>query len=246
MSSALRVKTRMLAAATLTLLCITSTSAPAGTWLAMATTVPRLRAVPIAVWVQPWVVRWTAMKGPKPVWTFATDRLSQSRPYPAAIKRALASAAYGCGPAIAPVSLGCMRGRRRFRRRSRLLCWRGGRGRFRRSDDVDCRRSRLVFGGILHVGANQAQLDRSSGIVGCEFQQVPVDRDLAAADAEETAEIDHCGARPAVLVHQNIDDQTHVFTGRAEHLFAENALGLGAADGLEVRQHRRRLRASAR
>ena len=47
----------MLKKATAALLRIASTNAPAGIWLAIAAIVPRLSAVPIAVCVQPWVVR---------------------------------------------------------------------------------------------------------------------------------------------------------------------------------------------
>jgi len=62
---------------------VASTRAPAGTWLAMEVIVPTLSATPIAVWVQPKLVRKTATKGPKPVWTLATNRFSASSPRPA-------------------------------------------------------------------------------------------------------------------------------------------------------------------
>src|SRR5260370_7298883 len=39
-----------------------------------------LSATPIAVWVQLWLLKYTAMKGPNPVWMFATKRLNQSSP----------------------------------------------------------------------------------------------------------------------------------------------------------------------
>ena len=47
----------MLKAATTLLRRAASTSAPAGTWLAIEVTVPRLSAKPIALCVQPCVVR---------------------------------------------------------------------------------------------------------------------------------------------------------------------------------------------
>ena len=56
-SRALAVKARMLKTATRVLRRMASTSAPAGTWLAMAVTVPMLSATPMDVWVQPAVVR---------------------------------------------------------------------------------------------------------------------------------------------------------------------------------------------
>ena len=51
--SAQAVKVSTLNAATRVLFGMASTSAPAGTWLAMAATVPTLNASPIEVWVHP-------------------------------------------------------------------------------------------------------------------------------------------------------------------------------------------------
>ena len=65
--SALAVNTSTLNAAMRVLFVIASTSAPAGTWLAMELTVPMESARPIAVCVQLCPLRYTAMKGPKPV-----------------------------------------------------------------------------------------------------------------------------------------------------------------------------------
>ena len=55
--SALAVKTSTLNAATRVLLRMASTSAPAGTWLAIELTVPTESATPMAVWVQLWPLR---------------------------------------------------------------------------------------------------------------------------------------------------------------------------------------------
>jgi len=55
--SAQPVNARTLNAATRVLFGIASTTAPAGTWLAIAATVPMLRARPIEVWVQRWLTR---------------------------------------------------------------------------------------------------------------------------------------------------------------------------------------------
>src|ERR1700730_1425480 len=89
--SAQAVNARTLKVATRVLFGIASTSAPAGTWLAIAAMVPMLSARPIEVCVQLWLMRYTAMKGPKPVWILATNRLNQSSPRPAAADPA------GCG-----------------------------------------------------------------------------------------------------------------------------------------------------
>ena len=59
-----------------------------------------------------------------------------------------------------------------------------------------------------------------------KMQRVPIHRDLAAADAEETAEIDDRGTHLAVAVDQHIDDPAHVLVGGAEHFAAKNALDL--------------------
>ena len=44
-----------------------STTAPPGIWLSMAAAVPRLSTSPISTCVHASVVRYTAIKGPKPV-----------------------------------------------------------------------------------------------------------------------------------------------------------------------------------
>ena len=59
-----------------------------------------------------------------------------------------------------------------------------------------------------------------------EVQCIPVDRDLAAADTEEAAEIDDGRAHTPGAIDNDIDDAPHVFIGAAAHLPAENALHL--------------------
>ncbi len=60
------------------LLRIASTSAPAGSWLAIALIVPTLSISPISPCVHLLAARYDAMKGPKPVCTLATKKFSQS------------------------------------------------------------------------------------------------------------------------------------------------------------------------
>ena len=76
----------------------------------MELTVPMESAKPIAVCVQLCPLRYTAMKGPKPVWMLATKRLNESRPRRPADEfdgqRARARCAHGgtvdgCRPAAA-------------------------------------------------------------------------------------------------------------------------------------------------
>src|SRR6478735_3969246 len=60
------------------LLRIASTSAPAGSWLAIALIVPTESIRPISPCVHLLAARYEAMKGPKPVCTLATKKFSQS------------------------------------------------------------------------------------------------------------------------------------------------------------------------
>ena len=73
-------------------------------------------------------------------------------------------------------------------------------------------------------------------VVGREVQGPPVDRDLAAADAEKAAEIDDGGANAPVPIHHDVDDAAHILAGRATHLAAEHALGVVRADDGDCRR----------
>ncbi len=64
-----------------------------------------------------------------------------------------------------------------------------------------------------------------------KMQRVPIHRDLAAADAEETAEIDDRGAHLAAAIHQHVDDAAHILVGGAAHFAAEDALDLVVGEG---------------
>jgi hypothetical protein len=55
------------------------------------------------------------------------------------------------------------------------------------------------------------------------MQRVPIDRDLAAADAEEAAKVDDGGARLPDTVHDDVDDTPHVLVGGAANFDAQNA-----------------------
>ena len=57
-----------------------------------------------------------------------------------------------------------------------------------------------------------------------EMQRVPVDHDLAAADAEKAAEIDHGGAHLPGAIDDHVDDAPHVLVRRAAHVAAEHAM----------------------
>ena len=149
--------------------------APAGTWLAIELTVPTESATPIAVCVQLWPLRYTAMKGPKPVWMLATNRLNQSSP-----RLAASLDADRAGALVPPPARG-----------GSLLCLAGvcGIGRGRRHEH-----SRLVES--LYSGADcsfcrvHAQDERFVPGVRIEAQQRPIDGDAPGSHAEKAAEID--------------------------------------------------------
>ena len=64
------------------------------------------------------------------------------------------------------------------------------------------------------------------------MQRLPVDGDLATADAEKAAEVDDGGAHPAFAIDQYVDDPPHILVRQAAHVPAENALRfLGFEDG---------------
>src|SRR6185312_12740522 len=65
--------------ATSRLSCSASTSAPAGSWLAIATNEPTESAKPMSCGLQPAPARKTGMNGPKPVCRAATKKFSQFR-----------------------------------------------------------------------------------------------------------------------------------------------------------------------
>ena len=85
----------------------------------------------------------------------------------------------------------------------------------------------LVFRRGFHLVAGEFERDRAPRLARRrEMQRIPVDRDLAAADAEEAAEIDDGGAHLTGAVDQHVDDPAHILVGGAAHLAAENALDL--------------------
>src|SRR5580704_13034058 len=97
----------------------------------------------------------------------------------------------------------------------------------------DGRLALLVFRGGLHLIAREFE-DDAVPLAGCgnEMQRLPVDGDLAIADAEKPAEVDDGGAHPAFAIDQYVDDPSHILVRQAAHIPAENALRfLGFEDG---------------
>src|SRR4051812_48563151 len=95
----------------------------------------------------------------------------------------------------------------------------------------DDRRILLVFGRLVDLLLGQFQRD-AVAFVGdrAEAKRAPVDDDLAAADAEETAEIDHGSADYAVAVDNGVDNAAHVLVGGAPNLAAEDAVRIARPD----------------
>src|SRR6516165_9833489 len=84
----------------------------------------------------------------------------------------------------------------------------------------------LVFRRRLDLIAGQFQCDDTALAGVIKMQSIPVDCDLAAADAEKAAEIDHSCAHLPRPVDNDIDDAPHILIGAAAHLLAENTLCL--------------------
>src|SRR5258705_8475552 len=153
------------------------------------------------------------MKGPKPVWIFATKRLNQSSPRlaPDLVKFAVFSLSAAAGI------------------RS-LLVFFGSRNRGRGSRSWgqrlhQCLRTRiiLVFRRRLQFFTTEAQYQRRRiALVGVEAQQRPFHGDAAIADAQEPAEVDNGGAHAAGGIGQHVDDAPEVLSLRALNPLAEN------------------------
>src|SRR5262249_49334094 len=105
----------------------------------------------------------------------------------------------------------------------------------------DHRRILLVFGRLAHLLLGQFQRD-AVALVGnrAEAQRAPVDDDLATADAEEAAEIDHRGAHHAFAVDDDVDNAAHVLVGGAADLTAKDTVRVARPDHRN-RSRRRRL-----
>src|SRR5262249_30815436 len=147
------------------------------------------------------------MKGPKPVCTSARKKTNQSSPRrlaadgparrPGGAGTGGAGTLGACLRAAAPLLMTRLRDnvdaveaappplrsvprRRSSARRLRRL----------RGAEHDHRLARLVFGRKANLVARELERDAVRPAVRREVQRVPIDRDLAAADAEEAAEID--------------------------------------------------------
>src|SRR5690242_20213220 len=127
------------------------------------------------------------------------------------------------------------RRRRRRTSRGRAGCVARGALRYRletpRCAEDDDRLALLVFGSGLDLFA--AKLEGDAVLLARlrhEMKRFPGHGDLAAADAEEAAEVDDGGARLALAVDDHVDDAAHALVAHAAHLATHDALHLVAAE----------------
>ena len=82
----------------------------------------------------------------------------------------------------------------------------------------------FVLGSSLHLSPCKVHHDAVRLFSRSETQNIPGDRDLPAADAEEPAEINHGGKDLAGTVDDNVNDAAHVFIRSAADFLAEDRL----------------------
>src|SRR6185437_16139730 len=157
------------------------------------------------------------MNGPKPVWIFATNRLSPSSPRPAS--------AASSGPGLLLATATKLDG-------SFMLVDRRRRGRRRHGRGPG--RPGLVFRSGRDLGAVESEPDGPRPSERPEIECFPGDRDLAAADPEKPAEIDHRRARLAVRIDQYVHDETQILPGRPFDLLAQQCRHFGRWQRLDI------------
>jgi hypothetical protein len=82
----------------------------------------------------------------------------------------------------------------------------------------------FIFGRRPHLIRRKIHGDATAPIGDrTEVQQVPIDSELAAADAEEAAEVDNSGTWLCVPIDYHVDDSTHILVRAAADLLAENS-----------------------
>lgn len=97
---------------------------------------------------------------------------------------------------------------------------------------------RPVFRRGLQLGATQRQQHPPGFVCRPEGQRLPTDGDLAAADAEKAAEIDHRRPRPPFRIDQHVNHHAHVLARGPASGFTKEVNYLIKGDR---RQHRRRM-----
>src|ERR1700730_9962259 len=89
-----------------------------------------------------------------------------------------------------------------------------------------------VFRGGFDLFSREIQDYLLRLVLGREMQRAPVNDHLAAADAEESAEVDDCGARRSCLIDPDLYNLAPVLAAAAMHRRTEHALEI------TVREHR--------
>ena len=85
----------------------------------------------------------------------------------------------------------------------------------------------FIFGRRPHLVRRKIHGDATAPIAGrTEVQQVPIDSELAATDAEEAAKVDDNGTWLRIPIDDHVDDTTHILVHAAADLLAENPLDM--------------------
>src|SRR5215469_6993167 len=148
----------------------------------------------------------------------ATNRLSPSRPRPANAASSRSGLLFATATDIAGSFMSVDRGR-----------WR-----WRRGDHIGTGRTRLVFRSGGDLRTVETELDGPSPAERGEVQRFPIDRDLATADTEKPAEIDHSGLRPSIWINQDVNNQSQILAMRAFDLLAQHRGGVIRRQRLDV------------
>src|SRR5882762_3585275 len=105
----------------------------------------------------------------------------------------------------------------------------------------------LVFRDTLQLVRREVEDDADRLSSHDEMDGVPVDRDLATADPQETPEVDDGSANLPGAIDDHIDDLPHLVAGPAQHTMAEDTFELGTLEhgrgalGVGRRRLRRRM-----
>src|SRR5712671_722133 len=221
-----------------------STMAPPGICPISPTRPPIDSTRPISTWVHFCVVRYTAMKGPKPVCTSARKKMNQSSPrklWRDGVDAGGSASGSGAGGATFSVSIGRSRRSRSIRsiecrdeRANRIsppLRTKLQGLQTARCAEHDDRRILLVFRRRPHLLLGQFERDAVALVADApEPQCIPVDHDFPAAYAQKTAEIDDGCAHLAGAIDDHVDDPPHILVRRAADIPSKHAMRIRSAN----------------
>jgi hypothetical protein len=67
-------------------------------------------------------------------------------------------------------------------------------------------------------------------------QCAPIDRNLSAADAEKSSEVDDGSPQISSVIDQYINDAAHILVVGADHFFPEDTLDLMVVENFDLRR----------